>query len=388
MSGPDEVASAPQQAAFFEAIVENVAHPIFVKDRSFRWVVMNRAMCQLIGHPREELLGKGDYDFFPKEEADFFREKDELVFSSKETVHIEEEPITRVDGSSRRLATTKVPMLDERGEVTHIIGIIHDITPIKRTEAALRVSNEALEARVEERTNELREMQEALVRRERLAVLGQLAGGLAHQIRNPLGAMANAVAVLRRRLKKSLEADLEAAQAIAIVDEEIWEANRIITDLIDFARVRPPTRKRVSLRALIDAALVHAKSEITLPVEVRGDTSLEVLVDERQCRDALANLVRNAFEAMGEEGTLTINCRRQDDSAILALIDTGPGIVEAIRRRLFEPLNTTKPLGLGLGLATARSLLRNQGGEVLAVPVEGGAHFEVRLPLMTGSNPP
>ncbi len=380
MTAREAVRSGANGEAFYAAIVEQIAHPIFVKDREYRWVVLNRAACELFGHKREELIGKSDFDFFPATEAEGFRASDRRVFGNAETVIIEEESITRPDGSVRKLATTKAPLFDETGAITHVVGIIHDITPIKLTEAALRVSNEALEASVEARTNELRDMQEALVRRERLAVLGQLAGGLAHQIRNPLAAMANAVAVLRRRLKKVLQGDLEAAQAIAIVDEEIWEANRIITDLIDFARVRPPTRKRVKVKALIDAALAHAKSELAFPVTVRGDSYLDVLVDERQCRDALANLVRNAFEAMGEEGSLTITCRDEGAFVVLAFVDTGPGIVESVRRRLFEPLNTSKPLGLGLGLATARSLVRNQGGDLVALPAVGGAHFEVSLP--------
>src|SRR5438105_15099249 len=95
------------EARFLERIVEWVAHPIFVKDRDFRYVLVNRALCEMTGYEQDAMLGKTDYDFFPKEEADFFREKDIELFTTRRAVDILEEPITDSRGARHMLATTK-----------------------------------------------------------------------------------------------------------------------------------------------------------------------------------------------------------------------------------------------------------------------------------------
>lgn len=129
---------------FADRILDHVAHPVFVKDREYRFVLLNRALCELVGYPREAMLGRTDYDFFPREQADFFRRKDEEMFASAARVVIEEEPITDATGALHVLATTKVPLVDEAGQVTHLVGIIHDITRLKEAEAARRRSDERL----------------------------------------------------------------------------------------------------------------------------------------------------------------------------------------------------------------------------------------------------
>ena len=131
-------------ARFLAEVVDHIGHPIFVKDRKFRFVLLNRALFEVVGYTREQMLGKTDYDFFPRAEADFFRAKDEEVFARGEMVEIEAEPITDAAGKKHVLATTKVPLRDGRGEITHLVGIIHDITRLKEAEDALRQANEDL----------------------------------------------------------------------------------------------------------------------------------------------------------------------------------------------------------------------------------------------------
>jgi PAS domain S-box-containing protein len=361
-------------------VVRHVAHPIFVKDRSFRFVWVNDALCALTGLTPAAMFGRTDHDFFPREQADFFREKDVEVFTHGATVTIEEEPFTGADARLHVLATTKVPLRATGGEITHLVGIIHDITRLKTVEEELRQANEELERHVEERTRALRQAQNALLRKERLAVLGQLSGGLAHQIRTPLTTISNAAAVLRRKLAGATDPDTKTA--LAIIGEEIWEANRIITDLLDFARVRPPSVARVPVSALIDGALSAARPPEGIVVERDVPDALMALVDERQTRDALGNVIRNAFEAMGDAGRLTLRAAERAPFAAIAVEDTGPGLENEALVHLFEPLVTTKALGLGLGLTTARALIENQGGDIrYDGPVGGGARFEIRVPL-------
>jgi len=364
---------------FLEEVVRHVAHPIFVKDRDHRWVWVNDALCELVGHPREALLGRTDHDFFPQQQADFFHLKDRETFEHGEAVSIEEESITDAQHRTHVLATTKVPLRAPSGEITHLVGIIHDITQLKSVQEALRLNNEDLERRVEERTRALRDAQQALLRKERLVVLGQLSGGLAHQIRTPLTTISNAVAVLRRKLAEA--ADPEIREVLRILSEEVWEANRIITDLLDFARVRPPTSVLMPVATLVESALAAAHPAHDIEVIRELDEDLLAWVDERQTRDALANVIRNALEAMGEEGRLTLRATAAPPYLSITVDDTGPGLSEDALAHLFDPLVTTKALGLGLGLTTARALIENQGGDLRHIAHGDGARFEIRVPL-------
>ena len=363
---------------FLAEIIDLVAHPIFVKDRGSRFVVLNRAFCEMTGYRRDEMLGKTDHDFFPKSEADFFRQKDVEMFETGRQVVIEEEPITDASGVRHVLATTKVPLFGASGEVTHLVGIIHDITRLKAAEDALRFANEELERRVRERTMALEAAQSELVRKERLAVLGQLAGGLAHQIRNPLGTIANATSILKNLLRTSGVENV--TRAIGIIDEETWEANRIITDLLDFARVRPPRTAAIDVPELLETVLRSQGVPSNVEVVIDAADLPEASIDVDQVRDALENLVRNALEAMPDGGRLTLEARRHEDGVAVRVSDTGGGIPPEVQARLFEPLVTSKPTGMGLGLPTAKALIENQRGTLRSCPSERGACFEILLP--------
>lgn len=353
-------------AEFLAAVVHSVAHPIFVKDREFRFVLVNDAMCEATGHPRSAYLGKTDYDVFAKEEADFFRLKDEEMFRSESKVVIEEEPITDANGRVHWLATTKVPMRDADGSVTHLVGIIKDITAIKEQHAEL-------ERRVAERTAQLREAQAELLRKERLAMLGELAGGVAHQLRNPLGALINAASILRRRPLDDI-----SEEVVEILDAEAWRANRIVEDLLSYARIRAPRTEEVQLDELLTGVVgAMASDEVALSTEPLPEA--RVRVDPQQLTEALRNLVSNAVEAARKR--VHVRSRLNGGTVVIAIVDDGPGMSEESRGRLFEPLFTTKAYGLGLGLTTARSLIENQGGQVRCSRTgPEGTTFEVEVP--------
>jgi signal transduction histidine kinase len=228
------------------------------------------------------------------------------------------------------------------------------------------------------REEQLKAAQQELLRKERLMVLGQLAAGLAHQIRNPLAAISNAVAIARRQTP---EANQRVHEALRIAGEEVWEANRTIADLLDFARIRPPQIGSVSLNTLIGGALEAEPLPETIRVEL-ALPPLTLLVDERQVCDAVRNVIRNAREAMHGVGTLYFSASVAGGVAELSIRDTGEGVAEESQHLLFEPLVTSKPLGIGLGLSTARALVTNQGGSLEYVTQsQGGACFVLRLPL-------
>jgi len=363
------------------AIVDNVAQPVFVMDRAHRLVLVNRAFCELVGRARAELLGRSGPDAFAHDDAALLVDSASRVFTTGRTEVIEEHALTHASGEARHVRTVKAPLHGADGSVTHLVAVVVDVSQTRAAEVRLRTANDELERAVEERTRALRDVQQALLRKERLTVLGQLAGGLAHQIRNPLAAMQTAAAVLRRRLGENVDPDVH--QALTVIREEVWEANRIITDLLDYARVKPPTAAIVSVEKLLAAALEGAPPPSRVTVKWDVASALNVRVDERQVRDALGNLIRNAYEAMPQGGTLTVSAHADAEEIVIAVEDTGPGLTRDTVQRLFEPLVTTKPLGLGLGLSTARALVENQGGSIRHATSRGtgGARFELRLPI-------
>lgn len=384
------------EADFLAQVIESVAHPIFVKDSELRFVLLNRAFEGMVARSRTEMFGLTDYDFFPKQEADFFRRIDAQVFESGRTVVIDAEPITDGDGKKHILATTKVPLVDASGRVTHLIGIISDITEVKAAQAVLERTNEELERRVEERTRALEHAQEDLVRKERLAVLGRLAGGVAHQIRNPLGVIKNAAYVLERWIRSAPVNDgkTDASHAVEIIHDEVERANQIIKGLMEYARVRAPLRTPQNVEDLVRVVLSRISVGPGITVRLSVSAVPQVVVDRDQVCAALENVLRNACDAMLHGGVLTVDAKvapaepGRGPGVHLGIEDTGAGIDPELRDRLFEPLLTTKAMGLGLGLVTARTLIEGQGGSIVCERSTGpGARFLMFLPS-TASNRP
>lgn len=370
----------PTSGELLRAIVDHIGHPVFVKDREFRFVLVNPALAALVGRSIEEIVGRTDYDFFPTHQADFFRRVDRDVYERGESIEIEEESLTDQGGEVHILRTVKEPVRDPRtGEITHVVGIVSDVTKIKRAEQTLRDANESLERRVRERTDALQDAQAELLRKERLSVLGQLAASVAHQIRNPLAAIATASAILRRKLATTDDPDM--TQALTAILEEVWGANRIITELLDYARIKAPLLGPVSVDDLIEQALGTTSPPGTVSIERDVEPELVVQADARQAGDAIASVIRNAYEAMPSGGRIRVSAHDEGESVLVAVEDSGPGLTRDAIKGLFEPLVTSKPLGLGLGLATARLLLENQHGSIRAATQGGGgARFEIRLP--------
>ncbi len=358
----------------------------FVKDRSFRYVLANEKLRSVSGDPSIELVGKDDFEVFPLAQAHSFRQQDEAIFTSQDQNVIEQAIFVDAQGNKRVLATTKVA-LRVGGQVTHLIGVVHDITELKRAEESLRTINEELEVRVRERSRELEATQATLLRKERLAVVGELAGALAHQIRNPLGAISNATYVLARALAE--HPDPNVARAIAIVHEEAWRANRIIGDLLEYARIRPAVRARVRTRDLVARALFSMRVPEGVAIEAPDVELLDpVHADEEQVVRALANLLRNAVEGAAPAGTVAVHARVEGNFVELTIRDESPGGLISVGTEEWpspasEPPvpSSPKPLDVALGLATARALVENQGGSVELSPEGVRASFVVRLPL-------
>lgn len=250
----------------------------------------------------------------------------------------------------------------------------------KRTEEALREYSERLEEMVEERTRELREAQEQLIRREKLAILGQLAGGVGHELRNPLGVISNAVYFLQMTLSG---ADETTREYLGIISSEVRNAEKIVSDLLGFSRIRAAEKEEIAVSDLIARTLERQPPPENVAVATVIDADVPpVFVDSQQIVQVLINLVTNAYQAMPEGGRLTIGAQVRGDRVALAVTDTGCGIPQENMGRLFEPLFTTRARGIGLGLVTSKNLVEANGGSIeVQSEVGKGSTFTIVLPI-------
>ncbi|HOU55713.1 MAG TPA: PAS domain S-box protein [Smithellaceae bacterium] len=366
------------------SIVENIPNMIFLKDAGeLRFTRFNRAGEELLGHSRDDLLGKNDYDFFPKEQADFFTQKDREVLRGKVIVDIQEEPLQTRDRGERILHTKKVPILNANGEPEYLMGISEDITDRKRAEA------------------EKRRLEERLRRAEKMEALGQLAGGVAHDLNNVLGVLSGYSELLlaeipegqksRRHVEKILQSTEKGAAIIqdlltlarrGVLSEEVIQVNDIISGFTRtpaFENIRD-YHPGVSFRMDCDPNLLNIKGS---PVHLEK---------------TLMNLVSNAAESISSEGEVVIRTEnryldkaivgydevREGDYVVLSVSDTGTGISDEHREKIFEPFYTKKAMGrsgTGLGLTIVWGTVKDHNGYIdVSSRVGEGTTFTLYFP--------
>ena len=227
---------------------------------------------------------------------------------------------------------------------------------------------------------ELARAQRQLIQQERLAALGELSAVVAHEVRNPLGVIFNSLGSLRRMLRPSGDAKM----LLDIVGEEADRLNRIVGDLLDFARPSTPQLRPEPLERIVDEAVQAALAQNSgVQLAREADPAVPpVPMDARLMRQAVLNVAVNAVQAMPRGGRLSVRLRREDGAALLEIEDTGAGIPEEVRHRIFEPFFTTKASGTGLGLAVVKRIVEGHGGEIAVRSRPGaGTTFSLRFPL-------
>jgi signal transduction histidine kinase len=352
-------------------VAESLSQPICARSFDGRLVLANTAYCELVGASREALLGRTEVEIFGADRAISDAEREAV--ETRRPVHVRQNFPTREQWGPGRL-TTRIPLSNAAGEVTHVVCVVGRSGDVATPEGQL---DEEIARYERERERALRSVQDELLKKERLMVLGQLAASLAHQIRNPLSVIANAISLASKQIPDRGG----AVEALQMANEEVWVVNRIIADLLDYARIRPPARQPARLRDLINAAVEDEPLPRSIEIRYRVDEAT-IEVDAQQVQDAIRNMVRNAREAMEGSGVLSFNTKLDGEWIELWVEDTGHGVSGEHRHLLFEPLISSKPLGIGLGLPTARALIVNQGGTLDCVEAEGaGARFVMRLPL-------
>ena len=287
-------------------------------------------------------------------------------------------PVERLLAAAKRLAAAapgELPLLGESGGPP----LLRAAVAFERLTAALEVERERLAAKVEELTaanRALAEARESLVRSEKLATVGRLAAGVAHEVGNPLGAVAGYLDLARSRLAAGRPGEVEELLARAA-----GEAQRIdgtVRELLDFARPSRPSLAAVDLGAALQGSLRLARMQarfrdVAVTVDLPAGLP-PVVADERTLAQVVLNLLLNAGDAMGGRGDLSIAARSERGRVLVRFADAGPGIAPADLPRIFDPFFTTKEpgKGAGLGLAICHRLMESYGGEIAAESRGGG----------------
>jgi PAS domain S-box-containing protein len=252
--------------------------------------------------------------------------------------------------------TSTTEMVD--GKPVRVVGILQDMT-------------------------EQKEMQDRLVRSERLAILGQMAGGVGHELRNPLGAIKSAVYLLKMIFE---EPEPDVKESLEILEKEVDTSERIISSLLDFARPRPAAKRKVDLNDVVRDALTRARVPDNIKVETYLHEGLSpLLADPDQLGQVFGNVILNGVQAMPDGGRLLVRTETPRPGwAAVAVSDSGEGIPGDRIGKVFEPLFTTKAKGIGLGLAVTKSLIEGHEGTIEVESEAGkGSTFTVVLPLIT-----
>ncbi|MBU4305162.1 MAG: AAA family ATPase [Candidatus Omnitrophica bacterium] len=255
------------------------------------------------------------------------------------------------------------------------------VEKMKQTEAALERHREHLEEMVEERSRQLRKTQENLLIAERLAVLGQLAGSISHEIRNPLNVISSSAYYLKLKLG---DTDKKQREHIERIESEVKNSTIIIDSLLSLSGMKEPHKKRLNLvNILNDAIAVSAIPETVKVVKNIKIDEIFLNADKGQLHIVFNNIIKNAVEAMDKKGTLTVELDKEENKQVkITFIDTGIGICPEKVDSLFKPFFTTKPQGIGFGLSICKMIIEKHKGTITLKPnLDKGTVVVILLPL-------
>ena len=352
----------------------------WILDREQRILRCNKRAEELFQRPCWELAGRHCFTIVhgttePIPECPFLR--------ARKSLHRE---MMELQIGDRWYQICVDPILDAAGEYAGAVHSVGDITAWVEAEEKLRQYSDHLEEMVAKRTQELREAQERLLHQERLAMLGQLGGGIAHELRTPLGVIKNAAYFLKMVLQ---DPEPDVQEALRILEGAVNTSERIVNGLLALARQQTPGKRPVNLNEVLQMALYYAEVPAGVEVVTELDASLPLIqADVEQLLEVFDNILRNAVQAMPQGGRVTLRSwflpqeGGEGGRVAVAIGDTGVGIPQENLAKIFEPLFTTKANGVGLGLALVKMMVEAHGGDLAVQSEVGkGSTFTVRLPI-------
>ena len=384
--------------ALHHSLVEVLPQNIFRKNLAGEFTFVNSRFCKELGKPAAEILGRTDFDFYPRDLAATYRADDERVIKSGEMFEQVEEHLTPT-GERQFVQVVKIPLADAQQRIIGLQGIFWDITRQKRAEEDLRRTADArLTANVE-----LKNAQMQLIQAEKLLSVAGLAAGVAHEVKNPLAVISFGVEFLNQQ---SLARDPDLAGVLKDMTDAVERASAVIGGLLDYSREKDLELREESLVAVARRALVLVRHELTarsIDVAEQFPENLPALqIDRGKIEQVLVNLYMNAIHAMPKFGTLSVRAYQKiltadeaeinpglrgwnrirvgDPLVVVEIDDTGAGIPEDKLSRIFDPFFTTKPTGegTGLGLCVVSKILELHGAMIsIRNRPEGGARAKI-----------
>jgi PAS domain S-box-containing protein len=356
---------------------------VWETDSDGRYTYCSENVKDALGYSSQEMLGKTPFDFMPDDEAvrikGFFAE---AVADKKHIVDLENWNITK-DGTEICLLTNGVPFFDEEGNLIGYRGGDRDVTDRKLAEQELAKYREHLEHLVEERTFQLKEVQEELIQGERLATLGKLTATVSHELRNPLATIQIALFSIEDSVERN---DFSlAVRSVKLAERNIDRCVAIIEELNSYARVK----KLNIAEASVDDWLMDVFEEQSIPEEILCELDfsggIRASFDQEKLRQVAVNLINNAVHALQEKTSgrkhLRISTLLFDDKYEISFCDSGIGMSDDIKAKVFEPLFSTKGFGVGLGMVVVKNIVEQHHGEITIESKKGeGTTVTLRLP--------
>lgn len=323
-------------------ILQSVPSGVISFDRELKIESINSPAEKILELRAESIIGKDYLEVLGKAISNIL----------KEGKSVERGEIQYRTSSGRWvwLGLTFSPLRDSEGrDIGHIL-VFTDLTELK-----------ALESQAE--------------LRERLSSLGEMSAGIAHEIRNPLGVIAGYTKLLSKKVDAALLPTVEA------ISKEVEVMDRIISDFLSFARPVDLIISRVNLNDVIQSCIASIAGNISnIEVSMDIDKTLFISGDEILLRQAFTNLIQNSVEAMRDGGKLSFGYKDTGDYMEITVSDTGHGMSDGIKDKIFLPFYTTKEKGTGLGLAIVHKIIVSHGGTILVDSTEAGTTFKLRLP--------
>lgn len=344
-----------QMRTYTENVVESMADGLISIDNEKSIVTLNRRAAEFLEAREKDLRGKGISSVLGKDVEALLKDRTVIIRGREMEVH-------RSSGEKIPLSLSITPLKDEKEQEMGSVLILRDL-------------------------REIRDLQARVRRSERLASLGRLAAGMAHEIRNPLSSIRGFAQYFQQRLKGQ-EKEQEYA---AIMVQEVDRLNRVITELLDFARPKEPHRENHRLEELWEHSLQLLGPELAkrnVEVEKDFDPKLpSAFVDRDQLSQAFLNLLLNSLESMEAGGKIRISMKKAPSALKISIMDTGRGIPPEDLGKVFEPFFSTKRRGTGLGLSIVHQIIESHGGDIQVQSREGmGTTFGITLPA-NESNP-
>ena len=356
------LAALRESEARFRTILESEPACVKLVARDGSLVSMNPAGLEMIEAASEDqVAGLCVFDLVrPLDRAAFVAMHERVFEGAHERLEFE---IEGLRGTRRQMETFAAPLRDEHGQIVAQLAVTHDITLRKREQQELQVYREELEALVARRTAEVERARADARRNERLAALGTLTAGIAHELNNPLGTI-----LLGTELARGARSAKDRDAALARIQGDVERCNRIVKGMLQFGRDEPIERQPVSLDAVVRRTIEHLRNELA-ERRIRVETTLGerlplVSGDATAIGQVVLNLLQNAAIASAPGSRIEIRARAGEQSVFCEVEDQGCGMDEAVQARAFDPFFTTHlhDGGTGLGLSISHGIVTEHGG--------------------------